>query len=192
MLVGTRHTKIVRRAFDLFEAGQVGNLVALYHPDVEIRVTGVLHPPAQTYAGVECVRGYLQGLVDEGKNCRVEGLELVEIGHDVLAQGWMAAPANLDMRWHFDFEGDLIARVIPLEGDWAVLGGRGFAVGQVAAAPGSGRVELRLSDGRSLIAPIAGALEPRVAVHDPVLAYFDGHRLAGWYLPDRQLGMDLR
>ena len=192
MLVGTRRTEIVRRAFGLFEAGEIEALVALYHPRVEIRVTGALRPPADTHVGIESARAYLQAVVDDGRNCRVDDLELMELGDSVIAHGWMAAPANLSMRWQFEFDDGLIARVVPLAGDWAVLGGRGFTLGQVAGRPAGGRVELRLSDGRSLLAPIAAGLEPWAAVHEPVLAYFDGGRLAGWYLPDHQQGMDLR
>ena len=192
MLVRTRRTEIVRRAFGLFEAGEIDELVALYHPRVEVRVTGVLRPPARTHVGVERARAYLQAVVDDGRNCAVDDLELMELGDSVIASGTMGEPANLSMRWEFDFEDGLITRVVPLEADWAVLGGRGFTPGQVAEAPGSGRVELCLSDGRSLSAPIAAGMEPYAALHEPVLAYFDQGRLAGWYLPQHQQGMDLR
>jgi ketosteroid isomerase-like protein len=192
VLVRTRHTEIVRKAFGLFEAGKVDALMALYHPRAEVRVTGALQPPARTYAGIEPVRSYLREVVVNGRNCRVDDLELLEMGDTVIASGRMAEPAHLEMRWQFDFEDDLIARVIPLEGDWAVLGGREFIPGQVGAEPLAGRVELRLGDGRSLLAPIAPVLEHCAGVHDPVLAYFDEGRLSGWYLPERRLGMDLR
>jgi ketosteroid isomerase-like protein len=191
MLVSSRHAKIVRRAFDLFEAGDVEGLLALYHPDVEVGDAGSVRPPAHTYVGIERVREYLREIVAEGANVRVEDLELIEADGRVIVNGRVPA-ADIAMRWRFDFEDDLIARVVPLEADWAVLGGRDFTLGQVVERSGSGRVELRFSDGRSLIAPIAAALEPWAAVQEPVLAYFDGDRLAGWYLPDHQLGMDLR
>ena len=111
----------------------------------------------------------------------------------MIASGWMGEPANLAMRWQFDFEDHLIARVVPLEADWAVLGGRGFTLGQVAEAPALRAASSScLSDGRSLSAPIAAELEPCAALHEPVLAYFDRGRLAGWYLPEHQQGMDLR
>jgi ketosteroid isomerase-like protein len=191
MLVSSRHAKIVRRAFDLFEAGDVEGLLALYHPDVEVGDAGSVRPPAHTYVGIERVREYLREIVAEGANVRVEDLELIEADGRVIVNGRVPA-ADIAMRWRFDFEDDLIARVVPLEADGAVLGGRDFTLGQVVERSGSGRVELRFSDGRSLIAPIAAALEPWAAVQEPVLAYFDGDRLAGWYLPDHQLGMDLR
>ena len=56
MLVGTRRTEIVRRAFGLFEAGEIDALMALYHPRVELRVTGALRPPAETHVGIESAR----------------------------------------------------------------------------------------------------------------------------------------
>jgi ketosteroid isomerase-like protein len=192
VLVRARHTEIVRRAFDLFEAGEIEALVALYHPRIEIHVTGALGPPAQAYSGLDSARGYLQSVVDQGMNCKVEDLELLEFGDRVVVRGRMVTPVDLAMRWHFDFQGDLIARVVPLEGNWAVLDDREFTLGQVAETPRSGTVTLRLSDGRSLAAPIAADLESCARVTEPVMAYFDEGRLTGWYLPDLQRGMDLR
>jgi len=193
VLVRARHTETVRKAFDLFEAGEVDALVTLYHPQVEIRVAGVLRPPATAYFGAESARSYLHELVAEGMNCGVEGLELVEVGERVVAAGRMAAPANVLMRWNFDFEDDLISRVEPLEeAGWAQMGARKFSIAQVAEAPVHGTVALRLGDGRSLSVPIDRDLVTRATPRSPVLVYFDGGRLVGWYLPDDQRGMVLR
>ena len=192
MLVRTRHTEIVRWAFDLFEAGDVDALTALYHPLVELRVAGVLRPPGEVHSGIEQARAWLEKAVEDGMNVRVDDLELEEVGGRVIARGRIAGPGDISMHWHFDFADDLIVRITPLEAGWAVLDHRGFTLGQVARSPGSGAVTLRFRDGRSLTTPIAAELESRVAVEEPVMAYFDGDNLAGWYLPDLQRGMDLR
>ncbi len=191
MLVGAQHTETVRRAIDFFQEGNVDALVALYHPDVEVVEAGAVRPPAHTYVGVENARDYVQELVDKGANVRVEDVELVDLDDTVIVH--LRVPvANMAMRWRFDFEGDLIARVVPLEAGWAALGGHPYTLAEVVEPPASGSVALRLSDGRSLAAPIAIELEPLAPVQEPVLVYFEGDELAGWYLPDHQRGMDLR
>ncbi len=117
---------------------------------------------------------------------------MLEFGDRVVVRGRMVTPVDLVMRWHFDFEDGLIARVTPLEGHWAVLDGQEFTPGRLTEPPEAGTVILRLSDGRSLAVPISAELSPRVAPHEPVMAFFDGDTLIGWYLPDLQRGMDLR
>jgi ketosteroid isomerase-like protein len=193
LLVDTRHTETVRRAFDLFEAGDVDALVGLYHPQVRLRFVGVLQAPALSVHGVESARTYLRGLVAEGVNCAVEELELTEVDGDVLVGGRATAPANALMRWRFDFEDDLIRRVEPLvELGWAPIGSRDFESGEVAGEPEGGNVLLRLGDGRFFSVPIAPELVTRVRQRSPVLVYFDGRMVAGWYLPGERRGMILR
>jgi ketosteroid isomerase-like protein len=192
VLVRARHTEIVRRAFDLFEAGDLDALTALYHPRIELRLAGVLSPPLDILAGVDQARGWLQRTVDEGMNVHVDDLELDVVGNRVIVRGRLAPPGDIAMHWYFDFADDLIVRVTTLEAGWAVLGDRDFTLGQVTERPEPGTVMLRLSDGRSLAAPVSAELCSRVAAHEPVMAYFDGDTLTGWYLPDLQRGMDLR
>lgn len=192
MLVRTRHTEIVRRAFGLFEAGDVDALTALYHPHVELRVAGALRPPGEVHSGIERARAWLEQAVEDGMNVHVDDLELEQVGDRVIVRGRIAGPEEISMHWHFDFADDLIVRITPLEAGWAVLDDRGFTLGRVAEAAGSGTVVLRLRDGRSLATPIAAELESRVAVEEPVMAFFDGDTLTGWYMPKLQRGMDLR
>ena len=193
MLVDTRHTETVRRAFDLFEAGDVDALVALYHPQVSIRGAGVLPSRPASVQGVDNARTYLRGLVADGMNFAVEELELMEVDGDVLVGGRVAAPANALMRWRFDFEDDLIRRVQPLaEIGWAQIGGREFKTAEVAGAPQGGTVALRLGDGRSLSVPIDRELVGHATPRSPVLVYFDGEVVVGWYLPADGRGMILR
>ena len=192
MLVHTRHVDTVRRAFHLFETGEVDPLVMLYHPQVEILDVGALGTPVASYVGVERARTYLRGLVEDGLNCVVDELELVEVDGNVLAAGRITEPTTTLMRWRFDFEGDLIKRVEPLDPvEWAQLDDRGFMLAQVLAEPERGTVQLRLSDGRAVAAPIAEELVACTARRSPVFAFFDGQELTGWYLPDHQRGMVL-
>jgi DNA-binding CsgD family transcriptional regulator len=54
-------------------------------------------------------------------------------------------------------------------------------------------VALRLQDGSDLDVPMPESLVEHVAVGDPAIVYFDpGDRAVGWYLPDDEMGVDLR
>lgn len=191
MLLRTDHTQTVRRAFELFEAGSVDALVELYHAQVELNVVGVLAPPAASYRGVERARAYLQGLVDAGMNVPVEDLELIEVDGSVVAAGRISEPANVLMRWTFEFEDDLISRITPSEERWAPLNGREFTIARVARAPAAGRVVVLLADGRSLSLPVDSALAAFATPSSPVLVFFEQDEPAGWYLPEAQRGMVL-
>lgn len=64
---------------------------------------------------------------------------------------------------------------------------------KVADTPKDDRVRLTLQDGQSLdvplLEPVSSYLEPGV----PTIVYFDRHdRAVGWYLPEVELGVDMR
>jgi hypothetical protein len=50
-----------------------------------------------------------------------------------------------------------------------------------------------LQDGRDLELPLLDQLRGRVDVGASAIVYFDQHdRAIGWYLPDEEIGVDLR
>ena len=52
---------------------------------------------------------------------------------------------------------------------------------------------LSLQDGRELELPLVEQLRDRVSAGTPAIVYFDQHgREVGWYLPEAELGVDLR
>ena len=57
----------------------------------------------------------------------------------------------------------------------------------------NGEAVLRLQDGRDLEVPVIDQIRDRVEVGAAIIAYFDQReRVVGWYLPDEELGVDLR
>jgi DNA-binding CsgD family transcriptional regulator len=63
----------------------------------------------------------------------------------------------------------------------------------VAAVNGKDSLVLSLQDGRELELPLVEQLRERVAEGTQAIVYFDQHgREVGWYLPDEELGVDLR
>ena len=51
---------------------------------------------------------------------------------------------------------------------------------------------VRLYDGRAQELPAPDELSDQWKVGDPVLVFFDGRDVLGWYLPESQIGVDLR
>ena len=63
----------------------------------------------------------------------------------------------------------------------------------VEAVKPNGEAVLRLQDGRDLEVPVIDQIRDRVEVGAAIIAYFDQReRVVGWYLPDEELGVDLR
>jgi DNA-binding CsgD family transcriptional regulator len=63
----------------------------------------------------------------------------------------------------------------------------------VAALPSDDSVALTLQDGRDLDVPVLDEIRDRVGIGTSAIVYFDQHdRTIGWYLPDEEMGVDLR
>ena len=74
--------------------------------------------------------------------------------------------------------------------NWAPLGSTYSHGGEVLARWGSEQLLVRLYDGRpvELLAPVE--LEGDWEVGDQVMVFYVEETVAGWYLPDKQLGVD--
>jgi DNA-binding CsgD family transcriptional regulator len=72
--------------------------------------------------------------------------------------------------------------------------GASSAVGaSVSAFRRKDRVLLTLQDGRDLEVPLLEPIRSRAGVGTSAIVYFDPHdRVVGWYLPEEELGVDLR
>jgi DNA-binding CsgD family transcriptional regulator len=63
----------------------------------------------------------------------------------------------------------------------------------VSAPPHDDALVLTLQDGRDLEVPVLEEIRGHVSVGAPAIVYFDQHdRTIGWYLPDEEIGVDLR
>lgn len=63
----------------------------------------------------------------------------------------------------------------------------------VSALPRGDGLVLTLQDGRDLDVPVLEQIRGRVSVGASAIVYFDQHdRTVGWYLPDEEVGVDLR
>lgn len=64
---------------------------------------------------------------------------------------------------------------------------------KVSATPKDDRVGLTLQDGQSLEVPLLDPVSNYLKIGVPAIVYFDRHdRAVGWYLPEVELGVDMR
>jgi hypothetical protein len=131
----------------------------------------------------------LNVVVDEPDRVVLRGTVLSLAGDTPL----IAVPAEYDVRLRDGLISTM--RVIELGAahpPWTPLGPIPSFVGEIVAPWGEGGVLARLYDGRAqeLFAP--EELAESWEVGDPVLVFFDGPQPLGWYLPKRQVGVDLR
>ena len=73
------------------------------------------------------------------------------------------------------------------------IGATGASTAAVSELLRNDRLLLRLQDGQDLEVPLVEQIRGRVDVGSDVIVYFDQHnRAVGWYLPDEEIGLDLR
>ncbi len=77
--------------------------------------------------------------------------------------------------------------------EWAQLGSASQLPAKVVASPAADRVLLEVAESWYIEAPVAHPAQRHVEPGTPALVFFrDNGRLAAWYIPDVQVGMDLR
>ncbi len=73
------------------------------------------------------------------------------------------------------------------------IGATGTSTATVSALLRKNRLLLTLHDGQDLEVPLVEQVRGRVDVGSAVIVYFDQRdRTVGWYLPDEEIGVDLR
>jgi hypothetical protein len=73
------------------------------------------------------------------------------------------------------------------------IGATGASTAAVSELLRNDRLLLKLQDGQDLEVPLVEQIRGRVDVDSEVIVYFDQHsRAVGWYLPDEEIGLDLR
>lgn len=98
------------------------------------------------------------------------------------------------------FQGELIRRMAIRErgppGDapvlWAPLGSTPSFGGEIVGHWADEKLLVRLRDGRECELPAPADADGQWNIGDPVIVFFEGPAPLGWYLPERQLGVDLR
>jgi hypothetical protein len=206
LTVVQRNAQVVREAFERWGADDFISVVELYTPDITMDTNGVI-VAAGVHRGRQDVTDALVELASKQPERSLRRLELEENGDWVLAlaefsDGFCHAGlfrlrdcliAQIETAPNAD-EGRRALRALgageAAEPLWARIGAAEFVVGHMEVASSSAALCL---EGRRILTTLPSALVDRVSTGDPVLAYLDAEGgLLGWYLPDQQLGVDLR
>ena len=76
--------------------------------------------------------------------------------------------------------------------NWAPLGSTLSFGGEILARWGDEQLLARLYDGRPIELPAPEELDDEWDVGDQIMVFFENEAVVGWYLPDKQVGLDLR
>jgi ketosteroid isomerase-like protein len=196
-----------------------GLLVELWHPDAVLAKPQVARSDvdavgtALCYRGVEGVLALLADLRASWEEFHVVIDEMRDLGDHVLVLATMVGrlkrhgPAEVETSFlvtvrdgkiafleaHLGQEAlDAAAPVPSVVGpEWAHLGSRLQVPATVVH--GGPPVVLGLAEGWEIEVPVTDELSALAAPGTPALVFFhDDGRLAGWYLPDAQVGIDLQ
>ncbi|MFN2616987.1 MAG: nuclear transport factor 2 family protein [Thermoleophilaceae bacterium] len=206
MAVVQRNAEVVRDAFQRWAGADFASVVELYAPEVIMDTGGVVVARA-VYRGREEVSAALVDLAARRPSRAVRELHLEESGDWVIAIAEFADGLHSAML--FRLRGGLICHIEarPSVEDarrrlrmltredldppaWAPIGSHDPAPGHLEV--GQGEAILCLGD-RRIPTMLPAGLDERVSDDEPVLLYLDEEgELLGWYLPEQQLGVDLR
>lgn len=105
----------------------------------------------------------------------------------------IAVPAE----WEVQMRDGVISSMRVIELDtarpaWTPLGPIPSYAGEVVTRWGDNGLLARLYDGRAQELPVPDELSDQCKVGDPVLVYFEGRDVLGWYLPESMIGVDRR
>jgi hypothetical protein len=177
--------------------------IALYHPEVHMtscvagitvrihgrdelhRVTAELMSDNRRYRNLNT-----EVLVDEGDRAVLRTTLLALQDERPL----LTAPLEwkVALRDGLISESHLAATPPEDQHNWAPLGSTLSHGGEILARWDDGQLLARLYDGRSIELPAPEELDHGWEVGDPIMVFFEKEDVVGWYLPDTQLGLDLR
>jgi hypothetical protein len=198
-----RSSMLYERAGAEGDPGLLAERIALYHPEVHMtsslagitvrihgrdelrRVTDELMSDNRRYRNLNT-----EVVVDEGDRAVLRTTLLVLQGDRPL----IAAP----LEWKIGLRDGLISEshitAAPSENqpNWAPLGSTLSLGGEILARWGDEQLLARLYDGRPIELPAPEELDDEWDVGDQIMVFFESEAVVGWYLPDKQLGVDLR
>jgi hypothetical protein len=185
------------------DEGLLAERIALYHPEVHMtsslagitvrihgrdelrRVTDELMSDNRRYRNLNT-----EVVVDEGDRALLRTTLLVLQGDRPL----IAAPLEwkIGLRDGLISESHIAAPPPAEEPNWAPLGSTLSLGGEILARWGEEQLLARLYDGRPIELPAPEELDDEWDVGDQLMVFFENEVVVGWYLPDKQLGLDLR
>jgi hypothetical protein len=198
-----RSSMLYQRAGAERDQGLLDERMALYHPEVHMtsfvagvtvrvhgrdelrRVTDELMSDNRRYQNLNT-----EVVVDEGDRALLR-TTLVMLQDD---RPLVAVPLEwkIELRDGLISESHLVAPPPEDQPNWAPLGSTLSFGGEILARWSDKQLLVRLYDGRPIELPAPEELEGEWDVGDQVMVFFENEAVVGWYLPDKQLGVDMR
>jgi SnoaL-like protein len=177
--------------------------LALYHPDVHMtsRLNTVT---VRTHGRDEMRRAIVEAMSDNRRYRHLNTEVVVDEGDRavlrttlVVLQGDRPLVA-VPVEWKIRLRDGLIseshgsAPSAVEQPIWAPLGCTLSLGGEILGGWGDGQVLARLYDGRPIELPAPEELDDEWEVGDELMVFFENEAVVGWYLPDKQRGLDMR
>ena len=172
--------------------------LSLYHPDVQM--TSSLNGITVRTQGRGELRRVIREAMSDSRRYRHMNTQVVSdralLRTTLLVSQGDRPLVAVPIEWRIAVRDALIVESHGLEApsqdqpNWAPLGSTYSLGGEVLARWGSGQLLVRLYDGRPVELPGPAELEGDWEVGDQVMVFYVKETVAGWYLPDKQLGVD--
>ena len=177
--------------------------LSLYHP--EVHMTSCLNTvTVRTHGRDEMRRAVVEAMSDNRRYRHLNTEVVVDEGDRavlrttlVVLQGdrpLVAVPVEWKIRLRDGLISESHGSALPAVKHpiWAPLGSTLSLGGEVLGGWGDGLLLARLRDGRPLELPAPEELDDEWEVGDELMVFFENEAVVGWYLPDRQRGLDMR
>jgi hypothetical protein len=198
-----RSSELYERAGAERDPGLLVERIALYHP--EVHMTSSLAGITVRVHGRDELRRVTDELMSDNRRYRNLNTEVVVDEGDravlrttlLMLQGDRPLIA-VPLEWKIGLRDGLISEshIAPVppedQPNWAPLGSTLSLGGEILARWGDEQLLARLYDGRPIELPAPEELDGKWDVGDQLMVFFENEAVVGWYLPDKQLGADLR
>jgi hypothetical protein len=201
--LGLRASMLYEHAGAERDQGLLAECIALYHPEVHM-TSSLGGVTVRTHGRDELRRALREAMSDNRRYRHLNTEVVVEAGDRAVLQTTLLVLQGdrplvaLPVEWTIGLRDGLIAEshgVEPPSRDqphWAPLGSTLTLGGEILVRWGDEQLLARLYDGRpvELLAP--EELDDEWDVGDQLMVFYEDEAVVGWYLPDKQLGLDLR
>jgi SnoaL-like domain len=198
-----RSSVLLERAGAERDRGRIAEWVALYHPEIHM-TTSLSGITVRTHGRGELRRVIVEAMSDNRRYRHLNPEVIVDEDDQAVLRTTLLVLqgdrplVGFPLEWTVGVRDGLISEshgAAPPPADqpnWAPLGSTLSLGGEILARWGDEQLLARLYDGRPIELPAPEELDDQWDVGDPLMVFFENEAVVGWYLPEKQLGVDLR
>lgn len=199
--VALRASLLYERAGAKRDERALADCIALYHPDVHMTssLNGIT---VRTQGRDELRRVIVEAMSDNRRYRHLNTDVVVDEGERALLRTTLLVLQGdrplvaVPVQWRIRLRDGLISESHGAESpaedqpNWAPLGSTYSLGGEILGRWGDEQLLARLYDGRPLELPAPEEVDDEWEVGDQLMVFFENEGVVGWYLPDKQLGID--